>query len=769
MSQKRAEQTQTFWNSRIGRISIQTRLVLSILFIALTPLIIVSARNITQTRQALTNGAEISLRSSALQTANSLDTFIDETLNSIQIEAQFSDFTNYLMLSSSEQPALVEQAKARDLLENISGKDTVNIISYALIDADGNILLDTVPKNIKTNESKEAYFPQARFSSRPIVTAVTYSDETTTIIQFAGRILNNNGDFIGILRAKYNSAVLQAVINESIGTSTDASVLLLDQLDIRMADTKNPGQILKSIVPLELPDYLLAVDTKRFLNTSREEQATNYTGLDLALDTAAEQPFFQTEISPNTPGDDSIAVAFLKTQPWIIAYSRPTSLFLAEVQRQISTNIIFVIATSIIVIILATLIARALTNPIIALASVSNLISQGNFNARAEVKTSDEIGLLASAFNSMTDQLQSLLRGLEQRIQERTADLQKNTLQLETIADVAREIAIIRDMDTLLNVSVNLIHERLKYYHVGIFLVDELNEYAVLQAASSIAAEKMLEIKYKLKVGQTGLVGNVTRTGQAYLALDVGKDAVHFENPYLPETRSEITLPLRSHSLTIGALDIQANFPNAFGERDIQTLQILADQLSAAIENAQLAQQVEKTLSELTRANRQQTQHAWQSAIAHREYPAYEYDGMRVTSIPHDLPPELLKQLENGNPIIAGRDAGKTKNTLIVPLMLLNQVIGVIGLEQEDPNRTWTAEEIALAQAAANRAALTLENSRLLEDSQRRAAREQAIGQISAKIGAGTEIETILKTAVRELGAQIGGAQITVEIGNDDE
>lgn len=239
MSQNRSEQTQNLsGNSNNNRISIQTRLVLSILFIALTPLIIVSTRNITQTRQALTNGAEISLRSSAVQTANSLDTFIDETLNSIQIEAQFSDFMDYLVLSSSEQPVLVEQAKARDLLEKLSKKDTANVISYALIDADGNVLLDTAQNNIKTNESKEAYFPQVQFSNRPVVTAVTYSDETTTIIQFAGRILNNNGDFIGILRAKYNSAVLQAVINESIGTSTDASVLLLDQLNIRMADTK---------------------------------------------------------------------------------------------------------------------------------------------------------------------------------------------------------------------------------------------------------------------------------------------------------------------------------------------------------------------------------------------------------------------------------------------------------------------------------------------------------------------------------------------------
>ena len=769
MSQTSSEKRLTILDRINNRISLQTRLVLSMLFIALVPLVAVSARNIIQTQQALTNGAEISLRASALQTANSLDTFIEETLISVQIEAQFSDFAAYLALPPSERPGSLEEANVRDLLEQLSGKDTVNIISYALIGADGRVLLDTVKENIQKNESGESYFSQVRFSERPIVTAVTYSDKTTTVIHFAGKVLSADGEYAGILRVKYRSAILQSVITESVGTSTNTSVLLLDQLNIRMADTQNPELILKSIVPLDFPSYLLAVDTKRFLDIPREEQTTNYTDFDLALDTAEDQPFFRAEISPNTPGDDSIAVSVLTTQPWVVAYSRPTSIFLADVQRQINTNIIFVIGTSILVIIIATLIARALTNPIIALAKVSNLISQGNLSARAQVNTSDEIGSLASTFNSMTDQLQSTLQGLEQRIQERTADLQKNTVQLETIADVAREIAIIRNMDTLLNVSVNLIQERLKYYHVGIFLVDERNEYAVLQAASSIAAEKMLESKYKLKVGQTGQVGNVTKTGQAYIALDVGKDAVHFENPYLPETRSEITLPLRSHSLTIGALDIQASIPNAFGERDIQTLQILADQLSAAIENAQLAQQVEVTLSELTKSNRLQTKTAWQSTLSQRESTAYEYNGLQVVSIPNDLPPALLEQLENGMPIVLDQNEGKAKSTLMIPLMLLNQVIGVIGVEQEDPNRTWTSEEIAVAQAAANRAALTLENARLLEESQRRAAREQAIGQISAKIGAGTEIEMILKTAIRELGAQIGGTQITVEIGNENE
>lgn len=766
MSQIRPEQNTS--NKIRKNFSLQTRLVLFMLVVALVPLIIVASRDTLQTQQALTNGAEISLRSGATQTANNLDTFIQTTLDSIGIEARFIDFQTYLTLSIYTRPGPVE-SRALNLLDNLSKKGNRNIISYALIDTNGNVLLDSVTSNIKKNESKEAYFPQVRFNDKPIVTAVTYSDDKTTSVTFASKVLNDKGGFIGILRVKYNSAVLQSVITESIGTSADVSVLLLDQLNIRMADTQNPGLILKSVVPLNQIDYLLAVDTKRFLNLPREEQTTNYTDFDLALDNAKSIPFFRAEISPNTPGDDSIAVAFLKTQPWVVAYSRPTSIFLADVQRQININILLLIIISIIVAIIAALSARALTRPIIALATVADSISQGDLNARATAGSSDEIGILASAFNSMTNQLQSTLMGLEDRIYERTADLQKSALQMETIADVAREIAIIRDMDTLLNVSASLIQERLNYYHVGIFLVDERDEYAILRAASSIAAEAMLANNYKLKIGQTGLVGNVTKIGQAYIALNVGTDAVHFENPYLPETLSEIALPLRNRNLTIGALDIQANVANAFGEHDIQTFQILADQLSAAIENARLAKQVEVTLHELAIANRAQTQIAWQSSNSKREFPAYEYDGLQISAVPNNLPVDLLKQLESGKPIIPRPNADHEKNTLMIPLVLLNQVIGVIGLEQEDANYIWSAEEIAIAQAAANRAALTLENSRLLEESQRRASREQAISHISAKIGAGTEIGTILKTAIRELGAQIGSAQITVEMGNDDD
>jgi GAF domain-containing protein/HAMP domain-containing protein len=461
----------------------------------------------------------------------------------------------------------------------------------------------------------------------------------------------------------------------------------------------------------------------------------------------------------------------MKSQPWILAYSRPTSIFLSDVESQTRTNIILVISTLFIVVIISAFVGRNFASPIISLTKIANSISQGDLSARAQIKSTDEIGTLASAFNSMTDQLQTTLIGLEERISERTADLQKSNLELETIADVAREISTIRDLDTLLNVSASLIRQRLSYYHVGIFLVDQRGEYAILRAASSIAAEQMLANNYKLRVGQTGLVGNVTRTGTAYIALDVGLDAVHFENPLLPETRSEITLPLRSHNITIGALDIQASIPTAFDKRDTQTLQILADQLAAAIENAQLVQQVEGTLRELTSTNRLQSQQTWHSAISQQERPAFEYDGLQVRAVPQNLPDDLLRQLESGKPIVfnTGVDHNEGKSTLIIPLLVLNQIIGVIGLEQEDSNHIWTDEEIAVAQAAANRAALTLENSRLLEESQRRAVKERTIFEATTRIGSAVNIENILQATAEELERVLSGSEVILQFKSEND
>jgi GAF domain-containing protein/HAMP domain-containing protein len=762
MNRQKSEKKLNRRRRNTSNISLQTRFVSFVLLVALVPLIIISIRDIRQTQQALTNGAEVSLRTSAIQTANSLDTFIQTTLDAVTTEAKFGDFVAFLTLSPYTATDTL-QARALDLLNKLGNKGNEFILTYAIVDINGSVLLDTVTTNTGKDESNEAYYPLVRFNDRSIVTPVTYSEDKTTSMTFASKILNNNGDYIGILRVKYNSAILQDVITNSVGPSPDTSILLLDQLNIRMADTQHPELILKSLVPLVQIDYLLAVDSHRFLDIPREQQATNYMDFELALDNAAAKPFFRADISPDIPGDDTIAVAFMKTQPWTVAFSRPTSIFLADVQKQTRTNFILVIAASIIIAGIATLVVRNLTDPIISLTKTANSISQGNLTARATIKTRDEIGILANTFNEMSTQIQDLVAGLENRVAQRTTELEqrseelgkitkqseKRADELQAIAEIARSISTEKDLEKLLPLITQIVSERFGYYHIGIFLLNDTRNFAVLRAANSLGGQRMLQRRHMLEVGQVGIVGNVTSTGTPRIALDTGADATYFNNPDLPETRSEMALPLTARGIIIGALDVQSTVANAFTEADINILSLLADQIAIAIDNVRLLDETKIALAE--------------SESVFREYLASSWQRRASTDIVGYL------QTLSGGQLITGKTSKEIdisgeneKDAIAIPIQLREQVIGTLNVRPNTEGRIWNVDEINIVQAVAERLGLALDNARLFEETSSRASRERLVSDITTKIRGTNDPEEMVKTAVEELKRALGVTRIEI-------
>ncbi len=242
---------------------------------------------------------------------------------------------------------------------------------------------------------------------------------------------------------------------------------------------------------------------------------------------------------------------------------------------------------------------RSIARPVEQLTEGAVYLAAGSLDKRVAVESADELGQLAAAFNRMADRLQASHVELERRVAERTADLHRRAIQLQAAAEVARDATGARELGSLLNRAVNLIQNRFGFYHAGIFLVDERGEYAVLRAATGEAGRQMLERGHKLKVGEVGIVGYVTDTSQPRIALDVGTDAVHFKNPLLPETRSELALPLKVGARVIGALDVQSRQAAAFDEDDVTVLQTMADQLAMAIENARLLHAMQQALREL--------------------------------------------------------------------------------------------------------------------------------------------------------------------------
>ncbi|MBN2387727.1 MAG: GAF domain-containing protein [Anaerolineales bacterium] len=341
-------------------------------------------------------------------------------------------------------------------------------------------------------------------------------------------------------------------------------------------------------------------------------------------------------------------------------------------------------------------------------------------------------------------ELQDLEQAQEARILERTAEADRRARQLQMVADMSNAIASVQDMEHLLPAIAQLISERFEFYHVGIFLVDETGKYAVLRASNSIGGQTMLARNHRLKVGEQGIVGYVTGTGRPRIALDVGEDAVFFNNPELPETSSEMALPLTVRAQVIGALDIQSTQQNAFQEEDIAVIATLANQVAIAIQNARLFEQARQALVEAENAYAKLTGQNWKDLADAATLRGYFFDG--ATAYPlTELPEQPGKKLA-------------------VPVQLRGQILGFLNINPDDQERVFNDNEIAVINAAAERVALALENARLFEDAQRRAATERAIGEITSKISGSVNLRNVLQTTVQELGRALPGSEVIIQL-----
>lgn len=373
----------------------------------------------------------------------------------------------------------------------------------------------------------------------------------------------------------------------------------------------------------------------------------------------------------------------------------------------------------ILLVLLQVFMRRAVLKPLEQLAEGAAIVGAGDLAFEIDSRRNDEIGFLARAFNNMGGRLRQMVTTLEQQVESRTAALARRNQQLEAVSLVAREAVIIQDLPTLLETTVSAISRQFGYYHAGIFWIDQSAEWAVLRAASSEGGRRMLARGHRLRVGQQGLVGTVAATAQPRIALDVGEDAVWFDNPDLPETRSEIALPLLDvgHQV-VGVLDVQSTEVSAFSAADIEILQLLADQVSVALRNAQLIEQTQGTLAELEFIQQDYRRDGWSRVMSRRQVQAYEYDGVLVEPVlPLPVPAQLLDASSSQLSVVDSA-------TVMEPMRYRDQTIGMLTLS--DPDRAWTEEELTLIRSVTDQVATALETARLFEETQR-TARQQAL------------------------------------------
>ena len=416
-------------------------------------------------------------------------------------------------------------------------------------------------------------------------------------------------------------------------------------------------------------------------------------------------------------------------------------------------------------------IMNAISDPLGQLADASQRLAVGDMTARISVKNTDELGQVSDAFNQMAEELERDKTTLTARALDlETANQisEKRARELQAISEISRIISTEQRLDTLLALITRLVSEQFDFYHVGIFLIDNARQFAVLQAANSGGGQRMLERGHKLEVGHMGIVGNVAQIGHPRIALDVGSDAVYFDNPELPNTRSEMALPLNLRGQTVGVLDVQSLKAAAFNESDAYTLGILADHIAITIDNARLFTQSQQALSELQLLYRQYQAQEW-DAFTKREI-KIGYHQLSVGGKPLDQPvksDEIEEVLEKGEMRVTNVENGKAESSAVIPVKLRGQVIGVLHIKSPRASRAWNQDEINLMNAVSDRLALALDNARLLQESQRRAAKEQKIGDVTAKIGASINMRSVLRTAVEELGRALPGSDIVIQFENN--
>jgi GAF domain-containing protein len=353
-------------------------------------------------------------------------------------------------------------------------------------------------------------------------------------------------------------------------------------------------------------------------------------------------------------------------------------------------------------------------------------------------------------------------------------EAQRSRGVLQATADIGQIVAKLLDLNELFPRAVELIRDRFAFYHVQIFLVDENGEYANLVASTGEAGQRLLERGHQLAVGSQSVIGRVTQLGEPVSVVDT--DPVHSRNELLPNTRSELALPITDGEKIIGALDVQSTRRFAFGDTDIRALQVMASQLGISIRNARLFEGQEASLQEnkrlflaseanlreIQRLNQQLTKSAWMDYLEARQAPPGI--ALKESQLTTDVPwtDIMVQTSQRRRPINDTSDPDKP--VVAVPIMLKGEVLGAIEVESTDGASE--ADTVEMVQAIAERLANSLERARLFEDAQETSSIQQYINEIVGHYQSAGTVDDLLQITVTELSEALGAKHAAIRLGS---
>lgn len=328
---------------------------------------------------------------------------------------------------------------------------------------------------------------------------------------------------------------------------------------------------------------------------------------------------------------------------------------------------------------------------------------------------------------------------------EHREELKSHALQLQTAAEVTQTVSSVLDIEDLLPQTVELVKERFDLYYAGIFLLDDVEKWAVLAAGTGEAGRRQLEADHRLAVAGDSMIGQSVSQQEPRIALDVSAESQHYANPYLPETRSEMALPLVSRGETLGAMTIQSTKMNAFDDDDITILETVAGQLANAISNARLFTEAEERYRESQALQRRLTGETWASYASQESSLGYAYDLSKLEPLQDHILPADLPASSNEEPVLQQKEDSVT---LTAPITLRNESVGVLEVEDALDSEIWSEDAYALIDEVRDQVALALENRLLFQQTTEALTETRTLYEITRNIGRAMSVDEILAEAV---------------------